>query len=377
MSTLVAQPFQIGKRTENLIDSERNNRSVPTEIYYPAVSAGNNAPLAQGTFPLIVFGHGFVMSYSSYENISDFLVPKGYIIAFANTENGLSPSHANFGADLRFIARQLVENFNQVQGNFWFEKFNGKKAVMGHSMGGGASMLAASNNNTFDLVVGLAPAETNPSAVAAAASITAPLLIFAGSNDGVTPPVQHQLPIFNAATNSPCRKYISINGGGHCFFANSSFTCELGEGTSNPQPTINRQQQQSVLNDFSITMLETFLKNQSLNWQAFLDSLNTSTRITAQQVCGLNVLSIENPKAFEARLFPQPASMFLHVKTNQSPLAHLTVYDMKGNKRDVPLLDKDDRQSVLNLSSLSPGMYLLKVESKSGVTYRTRFIVAR
>lgn len=374
---MLAQPFQIGKRTENFTDPERNNRAVPTEVYYPAVSSGNNSPIAQGQFPLIVFGHGFVMSFSAYENISDFLVPKGYIIAFANTENGFSPSHANFGADLRFIARHLVENLNQEQGNFWFGKFSGKKAVMGHSMGGGASMLAASNNNTFDLVVGLAPAETNPSAVSAAANISAPLLIFAGSNDGVTPPAQHQLPIFNAATNSPCKKYISINGGGHCFFANSSFTCELGEGASNPQPTINRQQQQSVLNDFSITMLETFLKNQSIGWQAFLDSLNMSNRITSQQVCALNVLSIENTNAFEARLYPQPASSLLHISTVNQKLAHLAVYDLRGQKLQVPELDQKDNQSLLDVSSLSPGIYLLKAEARNGATYSARFIIAR
>ena len=42
---------------------------------------------------------------------------------------------------------------------------------MGHSMGGGAAFLASANNTAIETVIGLAPAETTPSAEAAAASV--------------------------------------------------------------------------------------------------------------------------------------------------------------------------------------------------------------
>ena len=55
--TLPAQPYPIGHRTMNFTDPSRNNRAVPAEVYYPAQTAGNNTPVENGTFPVIVFGH--------------------------------------------------------------------------------------------------------------------------------------------------------------------------------------------------------------------------------------------------------------------------------------------------------------------------------
>src|SRR5690242_57008 len=84
-SNLFAQPFQIGHTTITLIDSTRNNRAIPTEVYYPADVAGNNVPVTLATgdkFPVISFGHGFVMTWDAYQNIWDALVPEGFIIAF-------------------------------------------------------------------------------------------------------------------------------------------------------------------------------------------------------------------------------------------------------------------------------------------------------
>ena len=62
----VAQPFLIGHKQQAFIDASRSNRSIDTEIYYPANSSGDNVPMANGTFPILVFGHGFLMTWDSY-----------------------------------------------------------------------------------------------------------------------------------------------------------------------------------------------------------------------------------------------------------------------------------------------------------------------
>ena len=59
---------QVGHATITLVDPARNNRQIATEVYYPATTAGNNTPIAPGAFPLITFGHGFVMTWSAYQN---------------------------------------------------------------------------------------------------------------------------------------------------------------------------------------------------------------------------------------------------------------------------------------------------------------------
>ena len=60
-----AQSFEIGRTTITFIDASRGNRSIASEIYYPANSAGINVPVVSTTsesFPVLSFGHGFLMS---------------------------------------------------------------------------------------------------------------------------------------------------------------------------------------------------------------------------------------------------------------------------------------------------------------------------
>jgi predicted dienelactone hydrolase len=102
LGEISAQSFAIGHRNVIYIDPSRNNRQIETEIYYPANIAGDNVAIAQGQFPVISFGHGFVMVWSAYQNIWSSLVPQGYIVMFPRTEGNTSPSHAEFGRDLVF-----------------------------------------------------------------------------------------------------------------------------------------------------------------------------------------------------------------------------------------------------------------------------------
>ena len=91
--------YEIGHIQLNYIDASRNNRDIPVEIYYPATVAGEGSDVAAGTFPQIVFGHGFVMGYAAYQNIWEQFVPKGYVMLFVNTETGFAPNHEEYGLD--------------------------------------------------------------------------------------------------------------------------------------------------------------------------------------------------------------------------------------------------------------------------------------
>lgn len=82
------QTFFTGRQVISFTDPARAGRQVNTEIYYPANTAGNNVPVATGTdrFPVVVFGHGFVIPVSSYGWLADSLVKYGYIVAMPTTE---------------------------------------------------------------------------------------------------------------------------------------------------------------------------------------------------------------------------------------------------------------------------------------------------
>ena len=276
----LAQNLNLGHTTITFNDPNRSGgfgngggpgRQIQTEIYYPAITAGENVAVANGQWPVIVFGHGFAMNWDAYSNIWSTLVPYGYIMAFPRTESGLfpSPSHGDFGQDIALVA-QKMSDAGQNSNSIFDTKISDYTCAMGHSMGGGAAVLASSQSTIFDCYLGLAPAETNPSAIAAAANLQIPSLILSGSNDGVTPPSQHHLPIFNAIPQE-CKSFANLIGGGHCYFANSNFNCDFGESTSSTGISLSRSEQQSLMYQQITPWLSYFLGQSCEGYAAFIE----------------------------------------------------------------------------------------------------------
>lgn len=174
-------------------------------------------PTAPGVYPVIGFGHGFTQSASRYQSTLAALASSGYIVIAPNTQTGLLPSHSSFADDLTAAitwAQRTLPNADRAL-----------DAVAGHSMGGGAAVLAASRAPGIDAVATLAAADTRPSAVAAAPGIAAPSLFVVGSSDTVVRPASTR-SIF-AAAPSPSA-FVSITGGYHCGFLDSSSFFGLG-----------------------------------------------------------------------------------------------------------------------------------------------------
>lgn len=48
---VAAQTYQVGHVAMSFTDPARNNRQIPVEVYYPAVAAGEEVPVAPGLFP--------------------------------------------------------------------------------------------------------------------------------------------------------------------------------------------------------------------------------------------------------------------------------------------------------------------------------------
>ncbi len=347
---LSAQNFSVGSAEFTWPDPARNNRQVQVKAFYPALTAGANTTPADGTFPSVVFGHGFVMSYTAYENLWQYFVPKGYIFLMVDMENTFSPSHENFGRDILFTGKTFQQK-SQSETNFpLYQKHSGRTAFAGHSMGGGASVLAASFDPAFpDLVVGMAPAETNPSAVAAAAAVTAPYLIFAGTGDAVTPPAQHQIPIYNALGSS-CKFLVSITGGAHCYYANPNTACDLGETVSGGNITLTRAEQQTKMNSVLEPLFEVFLKNLNAQLDAFESSLVQSGLETTIG-CGLNT---EIAEISSVSIFPNPTSGQILITGLSAEEKVLTLTDLSGKTRNIPVTE-----SMIDLSGFSAGVYVL------------------
>jgi pimeloyl-ACP methyl ester carboxylesterase len=294
----VGAQYQVGHTTITFNDPSRTGgfgsgggagRQIQTEIYYPASTAGDNVAVASGQFPVITFGHGFAMSWDAYSNIWQHYVARGYVLAFPRTEGGLipGPSHGDFGSDLLIVNDKMVA-LNSNNTSIFYGSILQKSAIMGHSMGGGAAILAASNTINYphmQTVIGLAPAETTPSAIGAAPNVGIPTLIFSGSSDGVTPPADHHIPIYQGL-NSICKGFVSITGGAHCYFANSNFNCDFGESTSSTNISISRAEQQTATFAILDPWLDFKLKGMCQSYQLFYQAMQ-STNGTVNQSIGL------------------------------------------------------------------------------------------
>lgn len=329
---LCAQPFAIGSAEVTFTDPSRSNREIPTAIYYPATMAGNHAPYASGVFPVIAFGHGFLMQTSAYAHVWNALVPRGYIVVLPQTESGFSVSHSALARDMAFLIGEFQELGAEPQSPL-YGLIAGTSCVMGHSMGGGASMLAVQYNTAITAVSNFAAAETNPSAIAACAEFGIPALVFAGEYDCITPPGQHQLPMYSALASS-CKTYVSISGGSHCQFAGPSFACSFGDNC-NPPPSLSPSEQQSIIHTILIPWLDWQLKSDCKAEEQLRAVLTASNGFTSQHDCAPCAISHteEGNAAQGYRVYPVPSERGFIVETPPHIEAyHLRVLDQAGRE---------------------------------------------
>lgn len=280
-----SQTFKTGHRAITFTDAGRADRAIATQLYYPANVAGDNVPVATGTakFPLVVFGHGFVISYSSYLWLADSLVKYGFIVAFPTTEGGLSPNHGNFGRDLAFLCSYIPTLSNDAS-SFLNGRVLDRKAVAGHSMGGGSSFLAMSYNTTIDAIFNFAAAETSPSAKAAASTIQRPALVFSGSSDCIVPSAT-QLDMYNNVPYA-CKTYVEITGALHCQYANNNGTCAFGQlttGCNNTSLSTQMVFQKTVA--LIVPFLNYYLKDSCTSKNDFETVYNNMSGVNKQRLC--------------------------------------------------------------------------------------------
>jgi alpha-beta hydrolase superfamily lysophospholipase len=338
-------------------------RDIETEIYYPATSNGVNQPIVPGDYPVVVFGHGFQMVWSAYENIWTALVAEGYIVAFPRTEGGLSPTHADFGADLALV-EVLIQQMGATAGNILEGNVAPAGAIMGHSMGGGSSFLAGGNNNSTTLrtIIGLAPAETNPSAIAAAGNLSVDVLVLSGSSDGVTPPAEHHIPIYDAAS-SVCKYFVSLTGAGHCRFANDNFQCNLGETFSGGAGAMPRAQVHEIMNSLVIPWLDHYLKAEPSAWTSFENVLSIETNIVVTNGCQLSIN--ENNPLISARLYPNPTSSNVVIEFTNDFTGQIRITDQLG--RIIKNVELNQQNIIeMDVNDLPAGKYHVQLVSSHG-----------
>lgn len=140
--------------------------------------------------------------------------------------------------------------------------------ALGHSMGGGCAILAASMSPVIKTMATLASNETKPSVINAASRINNPALIIAGEDDCITLPARHQIPIYESL-RSNFKTYPSIVGGTHCQMADRNFLCNSAEGACRSRNSITRMEHHAIINHYLVLWLNAELKKDSLSARQF------------------------------------------------------------------------------------------------------------
>lgn len=393
---VAAQTFPVGHMSINFKDASRasggyvisgginvtgSGRDVGTEVYYPATAAGNNQPVASGQFPVVVFGHGFVMSWDAYDNVYNQLASKGYIVLLPRTEGGFSPVHADFGADLSFLANAGL-GLNSISTPSNLVTFNGKvlqkAAIGGHSMGAGSSFLGAASNTSITCLFNFAAATTNPSSISSASLVTVPTLMVSGARDCVADTtVQNS---HYSALASGIKFHVILSQLTHCDFGNgSNFNCTFGQGSSGCSNQVSNALAFPRYMNYLQNFLDNQLKNDCAAGQRFMDSVNTVSSIRSglkkqgSIVCittGFNSYSSGNALT----VFPNPASDKIHLNT-LSTMKNLRVqlFDITGKLVITETINQlqSNTGHEFSIEHLDAGTYLLSISGPEGAqTFR-------
>jgi dienelactone hydrolase/archaellum component FlaF (FlaF/FlaG flagellin family) len=259
-----------------------NNTTFTARLFYPATANGQNTPYdgSGAPYPAITFGHGFFQAVSTYQSTLEHLATHGYFVIATDSESGLFPNHQNFANDLRHSLTYLEQENANPASTLFNQVRTDRFGASGHSMGGGASILATAQDTRIKALANLAAAETNPSAVSAMPNINVPVSLISASADTIVPVGSNGQVMYNAA-NAPKILPI-IQGGWHCGFQDANgFGCDNG--------TITRNEQLAETRRLLTTFFNLYLKADETNWKQVWGAELQSSLVQAQANSGIEI----------------------------------------------------------------------------------------
>ncbi len=220
-ATLNAQPENPGPYFAGWtsVTLQREGRTLNCRIYYPALSEGSETAIdnLHGPYPVVAFGHGFLMQTSYYLSTFRHLATHGYVVIapqFPDTQ------HELLAYDLNFCVSYIKDMNTNPAHRFYNNIDTGAVGVSGHSMGGGASLIAAVHDSTILVAAPFAAAETTTPVIPRMYLIKGAVYLISAQNDGITPVFSTQLPMYQNAL--PVKVLPVLRGANHIKFIDVS-----------------------------------------------------------------------------------------------------------------------------------------------------------
>ncbi|MBK6641803.1 MAG: T9SS type A sorting domain-containing protein [Bacteroidetes bacterium] len=377
-TNLMAQPWVVGTKVMTLTDASRGNRQIETEVFYPADVAGYQVALGSPVdkrFPVLVVGHGTEISWNNYQYLWDKFVPKGFIVVVPKTEMSNTPDVDAYALDLAYVAAAF-EGMRWDNTSFFFKRLNGKTGVMGHGMGASAAVLACQYNTSIDALVTMGATSTTPDAVAAAALVTTPAVVFAGGEDCVAP---DQMPLYNNLASS-CKTYVHLDDASHCNFAQGAGTCTGSEVLCGGFPT-SYQNTNHKTTYLVVSFLRYYLKSNAPALAKFEWKLQRKANLSYIMNCNSmarvggfdqTIEESEDMVITDLKLYPNPVlsgnQVNLSIPSDEETVATVMVTNMIGQTimTEQLFLDEDANQISLGVDRIKPGYYFVTIINGDG-----------
>lgn len=178
-------------------------------VYYPANTS-------DGPFGLIALAPGFVNTQTANKWWGPRLASHGFVVVMINTTT-LFDLPGPRSKQLLSALKDVVSR-SQSSSSPYFGKVDGnRRAVMGHSMGGGGTLEAALSDATLKAAIPLAPWDVK---ITNFGKITVPTLIMAGQTDAVAPPSTMANVFYTSLSDVVDKAYLEVKGADH-FFPNN------------------------------------------------------------------------------------------------------------------------------------------------------------
>jgi pimeloyl-ACP methyl ester carboxylesterase len=249
--SMPAAPYAVGVTHVTYTDPTRpteargdtpasSSRTIPVTIRYPVMGVAGSAEAPDaiadvGTYPLVVFAHGYDVSADTYAAMEDQLAEAGFVVAapdFPLTSSALpgAPDEddvSNQAADVSFVITRLLDP-TTVPAVLAGAVAASAVGVVGHSDGGVTAAAVAYDSTVADPRIGAAVVLSGAEARYGGSWFTTqspPLLAIHGTDDEVNP-IASSEQLFDDATGS--RMLVTVDGGSH-----------LGPFTTDPEePTV-------------------------------------------------------------------------------------------------------------------------------------------
>lgn len=253
-------PYAVGRRELVVVDGEREGRELPTTVWYPvspdAATADlvpsfysfvgdvgvastvsfDDAPAAEGPFPLVVFSHGNGGTRTQSTFLTEALASHGFVVASpdhvgntaADLVTGAAVSQPESAvarpADVSVVIDELLaraaDEADPLAGVVDGERIG----VTGHSFGGLTTLAMVVETDgvpadaRIDAVAPVAPASF-PIGDEALASITTPVLFVGGTLDGTTELDPEVTRPWSLVASDEAHR-VDVEGAGHLSFSN-------------------------------------------------------------------------------------------------------------------------------------------------------------